>query len=430
MDTAGNIIAALSFTDKLFFYGDSISLNGLTGVELMKLDSSGNRIWNNLIAGDRLGTKGLATDCNSNILVTGDLSDQIITSKYDTDCNLVWTRTAGGTNLPDYGYFIESDTAGNIFIAGLIQPSNSVYFDTCHLIIPSGAYKISYLAKYSATGIIQWVRFIYSLTFAQYSVISSIKCLENGSVVIVGEYSDNFLRFSNGYSSVGPQQSGFSHSYLACFSTSGIRLWVKVPPNLGSGTDGNMELVINASSIFVINSFTGTTANESDTIVGNGSNDLLLEKFDLNGNLNSYVQFGGVSMDIGNDIMVNGNAIYIVGGTSSHPFNVNQNSFNHLNSNSAYVIKLLDNTVGLSENNNEQTFAVYPNPNDGEFIVELPQVKGELTLIDLSGKVIYRSTEVAQQTLSIHQPDLQNGIYFLRFVSADFNVIKKIVIAD
>lgn len=85
-------------------YDDSIITN-TTNVELIKLDSSGTRLWRTAVAGsNRLGEKGLAVDNQNNILITGKNStDDVFLSKYDKNGNELWYKTAGvsGANKKD-----------------------------------------------------------------------------------------------------------------------------------------------------------------------------------------------------------------------------------------------------------------------------------------------------------------------------------------
>ncbi|MBK7238765.1 MAG: SBBP repeat-containing protein [Flavobacteriales bacterium] len=50
-------------------------------------------------------------------------------SKFDSNGVLVWNNTGGGPNLDDQGYNVALDNSGNVFVAGMLSPSNSVYFN-------------------------------------------------------------------------------------------------------------------------------------------------------------------------------------------------------------------------------------------------------------------------------------------------------------
>ena len=92
-----------------------------------KYDSGGNEVWistHNGTASSRDRGHGIAVNGSGNIYVTGyetvtDESSNIWVRKYDTDGNVVWTKTHNGTaNLENEGYGIALDGSGNVYVTG------------------------------------------------------------------------------------------------------------------------------------------------------------------------------------------------------------------------------------------------------------------------------------------------------------------------
>lgn len=78
---------------------------------------------------------------------------------------------------------------------------------------------------------------------------------------------------------------------------------------------------------------------------------------------------------------------------------------------------------------------VYPNPNPGQFTVELQLHDGSNSLViqlfDLTGKIVFESTELSNGTnlkkdLDVSQ--LENGVYFLQLTGKEKVGVKQIII--
>src|ERR1035441_1792586 len=113
---------------------------------------------------------GLTLDTNGNCYVTGcfdgtnnfggvTLTNQsvggsdIFVAKYNSSGALQWAQRAGGTNI-NTGRRVGVDTNGNVYVAGHVYCPAS--FSGINL--PASAYQNFFLAKYSSSGGVQWVR--------------------------------------------------------------------------------------------------------------------------------------------------------------------------------------------------------------------------------------------------------------------------------
>lgn len=100
----------------------------------------------------------------------------------------------------------------------------------------------------------------------------------------------------------------------------------------------------------------------------------------------------------------------------------------------ADTIAILVNTTSISTIEESDKLAVYPNPNNGEFIIELDAENNledaEIRITDLNGRVKY--TELIPVTSSklvkAIKPQLSSGIYMLSIHSNEINARKVIVI--
>jgi len=79
---------------------------------------------------------------------------------------------------------------------------------------------------------------------------------------------------------------------------------------------------------------------------------------------------------------------------------------------------------------NDEKFKVYPNPNDGKFIVEVNNLQFtiyNLQLFNLLGKIVYQQALNKKQEI-IHLEHLTKGIYFLKLQTEEHIYHKKIII--
>lgn len=450
LDSVDNVIIGYSaWGGSYLMYDDSIDVQ-TNNVELIKLDSFGTRLWRTSVTGsNRLGDKGVAVDGQNNILVTGkDLNDDVFLAKYDETGNKVWYNTAGvtGAGKTDEGTVVTTDNNNNIYVAGQLYQyasTDTAFFGSQQIVFPDSCFSPTYLAKYSSDGTFQWMRYMYSSSNEVYSnygssTITSLECFEDGTIAIGGFFTNAQLIFSNGFQSVNKIGNiGFRSSFLTRFDTSGNRLWAKVLHNTTNGGTHIVDLSIdNVSSVYLLNEYWGTVVNElGDTISVNGgtNSDILLERYDLNGDLISSMGIGGKSQDFAYDIITYDNSVYTYSTTGSQggtPFYICADSilFGNGYLNSMVLLKLTENpTLGIQENQLEHTIKLFPNPNNGTFTVILPKENCEISIYNISGKLVYKKMTQNTEYFNVDIQNFPNGIYILNLKSEKFNVTKKVI---
>ena len=73
--------------------------------------------------------------------------------------------------------------------------------------------------------------------------------------------------------------------------------------------------------------------------------------------------------------------------------------------------------------NDEESFTLYPNPNNGTFSIEMPEENNQVIIFDLTGKVLYQNDE-APSFLNIRLDNVSPGMYLLK----TNNTTRKIII--
>ncbi|HRO76989.1 MAG TPA: T9SS type A sorting domain-containing protein, partial [Crocinitomicaceae bacterium] len=185
--------------------------------------------------------------------------------------------------------------------------------------------------------------------------------------------------------------------------------------------------------IYTLSAYWGTVVNElGDTLLPNStsSSDMILERYSADGNLRSYSKIACKHDDIAYDIATYGNSVYTFS-SSSFPFYIGADidtiPYDSLSGMRAVILRLTENpTVATNEQAQASEIAVFPNPNNGIFTVQTPVKNSKITVHTLSGKLLYETKQVNEQT-TIDLSHFPSGMYLLNVRSDKFSVTKKIV---
>ena len=98
---------------------------------------------------------------------------------------------------------------------------------------------------------------------------------------------------------------------------------------------------------------------------------------------------------------------------------------NGCNSASSNIVVITD-----IDENSVLSFSIYPNPNTGDFTVELKNFNNAETsieLVSMLGQNVY-SEKTTNKTIRINSMNFDNGIYFLKVSSEKYTKIQKMMI--
>jgi hypothetical protein len=113
-DGEGNLVLGISYTDVLYFFGDSVGYDSAEGIQVLKLDQYGDLIWSKSIEGELLGHRGVDLGSTGDVFLTGVSSGDVFTERLTSDGILLWRRIAGGPNRYDSGQVIAIDQFGSV----------------------------------------------------------------------------------------------------------------------------------------------------------------------------------------------------------------------------------------------------------------------------------------------------------------------------
>ena len=97
-------------------------------------------------------------------------------------------------------------------------------------------------------------------------------------------------------------------------------------------------------------------------------------------------------------------------------------------SSSCMVRMNFDQSLGLDKLEDEASFQITPNPSSGEFTIQTKEAfNGQVTVSDLSGKVIY-SSEMTGLNLNVSSQHLVNGVYLVSLTEGSQTNTQKLII--
>lgn len=86
--------------------------------------------------------------------------------------------------------------------------------------------------------------------------------------------------------------------------------------------------------------------------------------------------------------------------------------------------------TGIIENSFASSINLFPNPATNHLTIALPNTneKVEITITDITGKIIYSTTVSETQKIEVNTKDFAEGIYVVQIQTADFIETKKLIV--
>jgi hypothetical protein len=255
------------------------SSNHSDDIFLAGYDTSGNLKHLNQLGGTSEDVLGdMTTDTNGNCYLTGiflsptfsagnsNLTRQssgggdCFTAKYDVNGNLVWLEQGSDAR----GTCVAVDSATNCYVGGFA--SGTSVFDG---LSPSNPTTTNFLAKYSSTGGLLWVR-------GDLTIGTFIKLDTSQNIYTAGTFSNSvqfgLLTLSN---------NAASTIYVAKYDSNGNALWARQLPGLGN--DVVTGLTMDSRTNLWISGFYASVGSPSNTVA-------VIAQLSSSGNLNAVSQ--------------------------------------------------------------------------------------------------------------------------------------------
>lgn len=501
-DTLGNSYVTGYYNAGISFDAThSFTSSGSSDIYLVKYDPAGNVLWaktatggtdadvSNSIAVDRWGNVFIAGYYKSTSLTFGTTTltnaggntYDLFFAKYDTDGNVLWAKTNGGTG-DDRTYGIAVDSLGDCFITGYFV-STTLTFGTSTL-TNSGSTDI-FLAMYTGGGTSVWAR-QGSGTGADYA--NAVTVDRFGFSYITGRFNSGTLTFgSNVLTKVGNYDV-----YITKYAHDGSVVWAKragvtgdnVSMSVAADTSGNCYIAGNfrgSTIIFGIYTLTnagttgdmflakydqlgnvlwaksaggtlddGATAVTTDkynycylagyfkstsvnfgtgALTNNGTStaDMTITEYSPSGTVIWAKSAGGTGDDVPNSIAVDTmRNFYYAGYIASPTVMLDTITLTCAGTTDMFIAKS-DNTPlsGINESSNTVMISVFPNPASTELMVKLSS-EFSVQIINMHGQLCYSLAGILNET-KIGLENLPAGIYILKVITDEGNAIKKFI---
>jgi len=256
---------------------------GSHDVLLAKFEPNGTLSWGKTLGGTGADYgRSIQLTPDDGFIVTGTTdsfgagSTDFLLAKFEANGDLAWSKTLGGTDY-DTGTSLQLTPDGGFIVTGATDSYGAGSQDVL-------------LAKFEANGALTWGKTLGG-TGAEYG--RSVQLTPDAGFMVTGETT-----------SFG---AGSQDVLLAKFEANGALSWSKTLG--GTGNDRGYSVQITPDGSFLV---TGTT-----TSFGAGSTDVLLAKFEANGDLSWSKTLGGADYDTGRSVQITPDGGFMVTGTTT-----------------------------------------------------------------------------------------------------------------
>jgi hypothetical protein len=467
-DKFKNIYMAGTYTDTTTFGLYTFNTSTQNDAFLTKFDSNGNVQWvASSVAASfycEAVSYGSTVDDSGNIYVTGLFVDtvsfgaytlmtnqpfsqyystgEIYLVKYDKTGNVLWAWQSQGVSGYSIGYSVLTDKAQNVYMTGTIH--DSVFFGPYHLKgnTSSSISADIVLAKFSPNGQLQWAHPSYS---------------DSGDWGGYSLYKDtlNHIYFSGG---------GENTTRLAHVSFAGINF--NIPPN--SSSEPSFIMKLDTSGYSLCSSMVTGGGDDMNSVVCNPSGTNVYFSGDIedttiftHDTLPAYSEFpfiarwqpcqcrlGNINIQSTSDSVCNiTGAIQIIvtpqGGALSgigvfsdffYPDSAKIGQFNYINyyftgSNGCFGTALdsvyVENCTGIPVIKNNIHVSIFPNPNNGEFMIRSSAVSAQssIEIYNVLGQPVFAEIRQPADDNLININSQPSGIYFYRVIAEGGNLL-------
>lgn len=163
-----------------------------------------------------------------------------------------WAQTVNGPHY-EYNRTVATDAAGNTYATGSFTNTTTVG-GTVLQSSGSSTYS-SYVVKYNAQGVLQWVLHPTATDANSYAEVLSIATDPNGNLLIAGYFERTSCRIGSTLLTADPRLVNSSHGYIAKISPQGMVVWAERIAYLGAGTEASAITTDAVGNVYVGGAF-------------------------------------------------------------------------------------------------------------------------------------------------------------------------------
>ena len=315
VDAAGNSYVTGQYQGTATFGPVTLISTGVLDIFVAKYDTSGNVLWATRAGGAASDFgNGIAVDAAGNSYVTGGYlatanfgpftltsagEYDIFVVKYDTNGNVLWAQSGGGT-LSDEGPSVAVDAAGNSYVTGSYR--DTATFGPVTL-TSAGSLDI-FVVKYDGSGNVLWA------LSAGGPSSGGLQGSDRSAAIAVDEagntYVTGLFAQGGGTATFGPftlTSAGEYDIFVVKYDTNGNVLWAQSAGGT-SGDDGLGIALDTARNSYVTGRYNETATFGSFMLTSADATDIFVVKYDTKGNVLWAQSAGGTATQVGYDIAV------------------------------------------------------------------------------------------------------------------------------
>ena len=182
------------------------------------------------------------------------ITNDFFLTKYDSSGNVLWAKRAGGINYEE-GRGVSTDSNGNIFVTGFFYSATIIFgSDTLTNSLPQGGSEI-FIVKYDPNGNVLWAKSVQGVS-SDYGW--SVSADPSGNVFLTGEFNSDTLSFGP---SIMITKTSSSAVFVIKYDSNGNALWAKSNVGTFGANDRGLSVSTDPSgNAFVTGNFTSLTA--------------------------------------------------------------------------------------------------------------------------------------------------------------------------
>lgn len=428
---------------------------GMAFYFLIKLDTDGNLVWAKKMVERDLPTDdnpytSATIDCitinlNNQIVIAGTfnqltlvLGDLVLESEgvhdmylalLDTEANPIWANVYGDPEMDDIPRHLVTDSKGNIYMISqmievdlVVNPMQTI------------------LTKVSPFGDLLWSDTINPMSYP-FEYAYTVLAISQDDVLYT------FSLYNGGFSIHGFELNPNHVLAIAKIDSDGNYLDINTFGNYEANSASYFpnSLIVDPSGnlTFSMTWLAGMTTPYPNftlgdfTLAHNGKRDIILGRFNSDGDLVQIEHLGGEYADGIGGLVADGEDFYLAGYFTSHEMSFgdlilpNPSSTREIVGTNFFLAKWTPISAGNNDHNLPKTvFDVYPNPAQSSIEVSATDLVSRIEIIDALGRVVHTiDSENPTCQYRIDVSGLVNGNYLLRLTTSKGIGVKKFTIA-
>jgi hypothetical protein len=415
-DVLGNIYVTGYYYTSITFGAFTLTSSGSSDIFLVKYDTNGNVLW----AKSEGGTAGeyatgVVTDNSGNVLISGIFQSPTITFgtttfttlsldafliKYDSSGTLQWAKSSISNNA--YVSGVATDGAGKEYITGYFA-STTIQFGTFTLTRTETS--DAFLVKYDESGNVLWAKTSTGASTG-YAIPNAVTATPSGKVAITGYYVDSPVTF--GTSTLTPSTSA-QHGFLVQYSSSGIVEWAS---NISATLQNAVGYSVASDALnnIYVSGAMDTLTLTLDTVsipaaLPHKADPMFIAKYNSTGHALWAKSLASGGDDQSGITVDNAGDIYITGDYLVNPFIIGNDTLGPPSSETPFVAKLSQPShESVTEINNTNEINIFPNPTSSTFTITSTEKIESVKLYNVLGEVIWQNNYHNVNTAAIDLP--------------------------